>query len=94
MIHGGAVTTLLDNVAGVIAWASSDKPETAIATLDMRIDYLGSATPGLNIRARAECYKRTANIAFVRARAFHESPDNAIAVCSAAFMVNTPNAPL
>ena len=95
VIHGGAVTALLDNVAGVIAWASSGGPGgTAVATLDMRIDYLGSATPGRELHVRAECYRRTANVAFVRGQAFHDSPEQPIAICTAAFMVGTPNTPL
>lgn len=95
VIHGGAVTALLDNVAGVIAWATSpDLNNAAVATLDMRIDYLASATPGRELRVRAQCYRRTSNVAFVRGQAYHDTPDDPIAICTAAFMVGTPNAPL
>ncbi len=95
VIHGGAVTALLDNVAGIIAWASSpDLQNAAVATLDMRIDYFCSATPGREIRVRAECYRRTKNVAFVRAQAFHDSADDPMAICTAAFMVDTPNTAL
>lgn len=94
VVHGGVITALLDQTAGMVA-RPADKPreETAIATLDLRIDYMGPATPGRDLWATGECYKRTTNIAFVRARAFHDDPDDPIATCVAAFMMDTPNLP-
>ena len=92
VIHGGAITALLDNAAGfVVRPADVDRGEVGIATLDLRIDYMGPATPGRDVIARATCFKRTRSIAFVRARAFHESFDDPIATCTATFMFGTPN---
>ncbi len=95
VIHGGALTALLDNAAGYVARPSGEQgQEIAIATLDMRIDYMGAATPGRDIVARAHCFKRTRRIAFVRAVAYHDSADDPVATCTAAFMMGTPNTPL
>ena len=94
VLHGGVITALLDQTAGMVA-RPEGKPrgEAAIATLDLRIDYMGPATPGRDLWATGECYKRTRNIAFVRAWAFHDSPDDPVATCVAAFMLDTPNTP-
>jgi len=94
VLHGGVITALLDQTAGMVA-RPTDKPrgEAAIATLDLRIDYMGPATPGRDLWATGECYKRTRNIAFVRAWAFHDSPSDPVATCVAAFMMDTPNTP-
>lgn len=94
VIHGGAITALLDNAAGMIARpADMHRDVAAIATLDMRIDYMGSAAPGKDVFARANCFRRTANIAFVRAIAYQEHIDQPIATCTATFMLGTRNAP-
>ncbi len=94
VIHGGAITALLDNAAGPIA-RPKDMPRevAAIATLDMRIDYMGAAEPGKDVHARAHCFKRTRNVAFVRAVAFTDSPEEPIATCTATFMLGTRNTP-
>ncbi|MCP3936655.1 MAG: PaaI family thioesterase [Actinomycetia bacterium] len=94
VIHGGAITALLDNAAGFLARpADADRQETTIATLDMRIDYMKAATPERDIVARATLVRRTRNISFVRATAFHEDIDDPIATCTATFMLGTPNVP-
>ena len=92
VVHGGAITALLDNAAGFAVRVPSDEAEPpAIATLDLRIDYMGPATPGRDVIARAVCFKRTRSIAFVRAVAYHDDPDDPIATCTATFMTGTPN---
>lgn len=94
VLHGGVITALLDQTAGMVARpAGKRREEVAIATLDLRIDYMGPATPGRDLWAVGECYRRTRNIAFVRAWAFHEHRDEPVATCVAAFMMDTPNVP-
>ena len=88
VVHGGVITTLLDNCCGIAVGMSLGEMRP-IATLDLRIDYMKPATPKLDILARAECYKVTANIAFVRAAAYHADPADPIATAVAAFMLDT-----
>jgi len=46
---------------------SLDAPE-AIATLDLRIDYMRAATPGRDLLARCKVTRRTRTIVFVSGR--------------------------
>lgn len=95
VLHGGVITAMLDQTAGLLARPAGESREGfALATLDLRIDYMGPATPGEDLLARGECYKRTSNIAFVRAEAFQASSAEPIASCVATFMLDTPNAPV
>jgi acyl-coenzyme A thioesterase PaaI-like protein len=41
--------------------------------------------------ARAECYKLTRNVAFVRGVAYHDDPADPIAASTATFMLSTPD---
>src|SRR5215216_2135579 len=71
VIHGGAITALLDSCCGAAVFSRLAVLQP-IATLDLRIDYLAPADPGRDVNARAECYKLTRNVAFVRAIAYHD----------------------
>lgn len=86
VIHGGVVTTLLDNTSGVAAFLAFTNP-MPIATLDLRIDYNRAAKPGCDIIAQAECYKLTRSVAFVRATAFDEDVNDPVATSVGAFMI-------
>ena len=86
VVFGGVITTLLDQAGGAAALCSL--PElVAIATLDLRIDYLRAAKPGLDLYGSAECYKRTRSVAFVRGKAWDRDPDDPFARCIATFML-------
>lgn len=88
VIHGGALTTLLDTACGFAAIASLSHDGYAICpTLDLRIDYMRPATPEKTVIGRAETYRISSNIIFVRGMAYHESEsDDPIAHCTATFM--------
>lgn len=89
VLHGGAVTALIDTVCGMAVFTALQKL-IAIATLDLRIDYLKPAVAEKELCATAECYKMTRSIAFVRARAYHaETPDDLIASCVGTFMIGS-----
>jgi uncharacterized protein (TIGR00369 family) len=88
VIAGGVVTTLLDHACGQAVHAGLQAFKT-IATLDLRIDYMRPAEPGKDIYARAFCYKATRSVAFVRAVAYDESPDDPVAAAQAAFMLDS-----
>lgn len=87
VIAGGVITTLLDQICGTAAVAAMDNP-TTVATIDLRIDYMRPAEPGRDIMAEAHCYKLGRNVAFVRAVAYDDAPDNPVAHAATAFMVN------
>ena len=86
VIHGGVITTLLDNGGGAAVMTALDELR-AVATLDLRIDYMKPATPGRDIIGHCHCHKVTRHIAFVRGTAYHETPDDPIATAAMTFMV-------
>lgn len=89
VIHGGVITSLLDNLCGV-AIATRLRRIQAMATLDLRIDYMRPADKGEDILAEAECYHMTRSVAFTHAWAYHGSKDRMIASASGAFALNDP----
>ena len=100
IIAGGVVTTLIDHTCGLAvsgalraraggetagAAANGARAMGSMATLDLRIDYLRAARPGAGVTAHAHCYKLTRSVAFVRASAYEDDPDDPIATAQAAF---------
>jgi uncharacterized protein (TIGR00369 family) len=88
VIAGGVITTFLDQLSGMAAVLAMREP-TTVATIDIRIDYMRGAEPGRDVLAEAHCTKIGKNVAFVRAVAYEEKPDNPIAHATSAFMLNT-----
>jgi len=91
VIHGGVVTTLIDTVCGLATITAPEEP-SRIATLDLRIDYLRPATPKQDLFARAEVYKLTRNVAFLRAEAYESDPRDLVASAASTFMFVRRNA--
>jgi len=87
VIHGGVITTLLDNLCG-LACTSAMEEFRFVATLDLRIDYMRPAESRRDILAEAECYHLTRSVAFCRAWAYHETRDKVIATAQGAFAIN------
>lgn len=88
VIAGGVVTALLDHACGQAVMAALGDYQT-IATLDLRIDYMRSAEPGLGVFCHAHCYKVTRSVAFVRGQAYDRDRSDPVATAQAAFMLNT-----
>lgn len=72
VIHGGAVFAFLDQVGG-LANACRIYPEFELTpTIDFRLDHLHAPEAGKAVMARAECYRLSHHVAFVRLEAWEE----------------------
>ncbi|MFD2230712.1 PaaI family thioesterase [Alkalimarinus sediminis] len=85
VIHGGAITTLMDTASGSVVICGLDEFELC-PTLDLRVDYMHAAEPGKPVFAKATCYKITKNIIFTRCIAYQDSDEEPVAQCVATFM--------
>lgn len=88
VFHSSVLVTLLDSATGVCA-LSALKQIAPLATLDLHVDYLKPSSIKHSLVADAECFKLTANVAFVRATVWQETPDNIVAHANASFMLGT-----
>jgi len=91
VIHGGAITTLMDTASGSVIMCALDDFELC-PTLDLRVDYMRAAEPGHPVYARAIVYRVTNNIIFTRCEAYQADPDQTIAHCVGTFMRIGPEA--
>lgn len=88
VLHGGAISALMDATCGIAVFMALPRP-MAIATLDLRTDYLKPAAPDRDVVCRAHCYKVTRSVAFVRAVAFQGDEADPIAASTGSFMLGT-----
>ena len=84
-VHGGIVTVLLDSASGFAVSQAIGSLEP-IVTLDLRIDYLRPSHGAAPLHVRAQCYKVTRKVAFTRAIAYQDDPEDPIAHCAGTFM--------
>lgn len=85
VVHGGAITTLLDTCCGISTVCYLDDFEIC-PTLDLRIDYMSPAQPGKPIYGFAECYRVTSTVIFTRGIAYQDNRDEPLAHVVGAFM--------
>jgi uncharacterized protein (TIGR00369 family) len=88
VIASGAIFSLMDTASG-LAVVMRMKALVPHATLDLRCDYLRPAEPGKAVVGRAECYRMTRSVAFVRGLAHDGDPDHPIAHTAGTFILNT-----
>jgi uncharacterized protein (TIGR00369 family) len=94
VLHGGAITAMLDHACGmavgtglgVIITEAAARQSTSYATLDLRVDYMKAATPEADVWVTGECVKITRQIVFARARAYQDSADDPIATATGTFI--------
>lgn len=85
VIHGGAITTLMDTTCGISTVCVLPEFEVC-PTLDLRIDYMHPAEPNKPVYGFAECYRVTPNVIFTRGIAYQDDPSQPIAHVVGTFM--------
>ena len=86
VIHGGAITTLMDQTCGMAAIRSIVPDYDIAPTIDLRIDYMRAAQPGRDVYALADTFRATKSVIFTRGIAYQDSADKPIANGVATFM--------
>jgi len=90
VIHGGAITTLLDQATANAALATFEE-FSAMVTINLAINYMRAAKPGETIIGSGLCYKATKHLAFVRGIAHDGDETDPIATASVTFMRTGPH---
>lgn len=83
LVHGGAITMLIDTSCGAMAMFANDTPESC-PTLDLRVDHFKAASGDSPVFCKARLVKSTKRIVFVEALVFQS--DCTIAKATATFM--------
>ena len=87
VIHGGALTVLLDHTLGTASICCDQIGATITPTLDLRIDHLGVAPAGKDVFAVARVYKVTRRVVFTAGFAYCESRDKPIAKATGSWVL-------
>lgn len=92
VLHGGVITALVDTAFGFAVFFRIQK-FIPMATLDLRVNYLRAARPGVAVHARAKCFKVSADLAFTTGEVFEEDADEPFATCVGTFMFTAGQPP-
>jgi uncharacterized protein (TIGR00369 family) len=90
ILASGPIVSLMDTASAFAVWIRRGgfHPQ---ATLDLRLDYLRPSHPGAAVTGRAECYRLTRRIAFVRGVAHDGDPADPVAHLAGTYMLlDTP----
>ncbi|MBN2977834.1 thioesterase [Pseudomonas fluorescens] len=85
VIHGGALTSLMDTACGMATLCVLPEFEVC-PTLDLRIDYMHPAEPHKPVYGFAQCYRVTTDVIFTRGVAYQDNPEQPIAHVVGTFM--------
>lgn len=85
IMASGPIFALMDMASGMSIW-SARKTFSPHVTLDLRVDYPRPAKPGETVYGRAECYRMTKSVAFVRGLAHDGDPEKPVAHIAGTFM--------
>ncbi|VVO14215.1 PaaI family thioesterase [Pseudomonas fluorescens] len=85
VIHGGAITSLMDTACGMATLCVLAEFEVC-PTLDLRIDYMHPAEPHKDVYGFAQCYRVTTDVIFARGFAYQDDPEQPIAHVVGTFM--------
>lgn len=85
VIHGGALTSLMDTACGMATLCVLPEFEVC-PTLDLRIDYMHPAEPHKAVYGFAQCYRVTSDVIFTRGFAYQDDPQQPIAHVVGTFM--------
>ncbi|MFP4129487.1 MAG: PaaI family thioesterase [Halorhodospira sp.] len=85
-LHGGVITTLIDQSCGAAVLMHTCAEEEQVVTLDLRVDHLRPAEPGRDVYARCACYRLAGEVAFARAVAYEDDPEEPFVTSMSAFM--------
>ncbi|WP_047284633.1 MULTISPECIES: PaaI family thioesterase [Pseudomonas] len=85
IIHGGALTTLMDSACGMATLCVLPEFEVC-PTLDLRIDYMHPAVPHHDVHGFAQCYRVTTDVIFTRGFAYQDDPERPVAHVVGTFM--------
>lgn len=73
-LHGGVLFSLADAAGGMAVWSSSSDPNSRVATIDMRIDYLRPGKPE-RVCAEAHVVRQGNRVGVADVRLFHPSAE-------------------
>lgn len=68
LVHGGVITTLLDQAIAMVAWEAVDRAPTVTVQLETR--FVSAARPGTLLEARAKIRDRAGSMIFLDAEVF------------------------
>ena len=85
VLASGPIISLMDMASGMAIWTRMGEFR-AIATLDLRVDYLRPARERQAVFGRSQCYRLTRSAAFVRGVAHDGDPDDPVANMAGVFM--------
>lgn len=86
ILASGPIVSLMDTASAFAVWIRRGGA-LPHATLDLRLDYLRPARPGRPVTGRAECYRLTRRIAFVRGVAHDGDAADPVAHLAGTFML-------